>query len=527
MPGTTDTVKAILTPGEFVIRKEAVDMIGAPILEKINDMPETGGHSSIDRLIKMATMSNMKAMYGGGMVNAGPKPMQMGGMAEEYGHGGMVKDKMMMMAKGGQLKPVPEDNPGLAKLPEKVRNRMGYMQDGGKVMSEKSMMDFFMRDFKDPRKKELKSSVMSGKVKPRDALQMLLNMQTADYLRSTGDTTNVLFDRLKEAGYQDGGMVEDNLMGMMGGGMMKKPMSSYQDGGTVSLPQYVDAVKKVTGALGGSFDEDMYTEEGGFSRLNLANRLGVDPESMTIDTLSYEGPGSFVFDVKGMSPEGKELSAQETMSGGGLPVEMVLNRAIEDHANRGKGDSAEAFRLSDQRNSLLNILQGIKDNVRFQEGGMVGPPPPPMDDPLQIGMRQASPEMYAGQTLGGMSAEEALEQGIMQSQMIKNQAIEDSAMQSLQLLRLRAMMADSSMAEPSSESKMEMMMSDPSMQQFLNGVSLDSLINAQMQSGGMQMQTVNRDMGEMLKMEMMKRGREALMRGMVREGQEDPLEALR
>mgnify|MGYP003145474999 CR=1 FL=1 len=389
MPGTTDTVKAILTPGEFVIRKEAVDMIGAPILEKINDMPETGGHSSIDRLIQMATMSNMKAMYGGGMVNAGPKPMQMGGMAEEYGHGGMVKDKMMMMAKGGQLKPVPEDNPGLAKLPEKVRNRMGYMQDGGKVMSEKSMMDFFMRDFKDPRKKELKSSVMSGKVKPRDALQMLLNMQTADYLRSTGDTTNVLFDRLKEAGYQDGGMVEDNLMGMMGGGMMKKPMSSYQD------------------------------------------------------------------------------------------------------------------------------------------GGMIGPPAPPMDDPLQIGMRQASPEMYAGQTLGGMSEEEALEQGIMQSQMMKNQAIEDSAMQSLQLLRLRAMMADSSMAEPSSESKMEMMMSDPSMQQFLNGVSLDSLINAQMQSGGMQMQTVNRDMGEMLKMEMMKRGREALMRGMVREGQEDPLEALR
>jgi len=466
MPGTTDTVKAILTPGEFVIRKEAVDMIGAPILERINDMPEKGGHSSIDRLIQMATMSNMKAMYGGGMVNAGPKPMQNGGMLEEYGgggrvyeymHGGMAKKKMMNYADGGKvknnLKPVPEDNPGLAKLPEKVRNRMGYMQDGG--------------------------------------------------------------------------MVEDNLMGMMGGGMMKKPMSSYQDGGTVSLPQYVDAVKKVTGALGGSFDEDMYTEEGGFSRLNLANRLGVDPESMTIDTLSYEGPGSFVFDVKGMSPEGKELSAQETMSGGGLPVEMVLNRAIEDHANRGKGDSAEAFRLSDQRNSLLNILQGIKDNVRFQEGGMVGPPPPPMDDPLQIGMRQASPEMYAGQTLGGMSAEEALEQGIMQSQMIKNQAIEDSAMQSLQLLRVRAMMADSSMAEPSSESKMEMMMSDPSMQQFLNGVSLDSLINAQMQSGGMQMPTINRDMGEMLNMEMMKRGREALMRGMMREGQKDPLEALR
>ena len=38
MPNTTDTVKAILTPGEFVIRKEAVDMIGVPTLEKLNDM---------------------------------------------------------------------------------------------------------------------------------------------------------------------------------------------------------------------------------------------------------------------------------------------------------------------------------------------------------------------------------------------------------------------------------------------------------------------------------------------------------
>ena len=454
MPGTTDTVKAILTPGEFVIRKEAVDMIGAPILERINDMPEKGGHSSIDRLIQMATMSNMKAMYGGGMVNAGPKPMQMGGMAEEYGHGGMVKDKMMMMAKGGQLKPVPEDNPGLAKLPEKVRNRMGYMQDGG--------------------------------------------------------------------------MVEDNLMGMMGGGMMKKPMSSYQEGGAVSLPQYVDAVKKVAGALGGSFDENMYTEEGGLSRLNLANRLGVDPESMTVDTLSYESPGSFLFDIKGISPEGKEVSAQRRGAFGRLPIEVeVLDRAKAEHAGRAGTDSAKAFKMQNEREVLLGMLRGIRDNVRFQEGGMVGPPPPPMDDPLQIGMRQASPEMYAGQTLGGMSAEEALEQGIMQSQMMKNQAIEDSAMQSLQLLRLRAMMADSSMAEPSSESKMEMMMSDPSMQQFLNGVSLDSLINAQMQSEGMQMPTMNRDMGEMLNMEMMKRGREALMRGMMREGQEDPLEALR
>tara|TARA_X000001388_G_scaffold23755_1_gene16232 strand:+ start:809 stop:2299 length:1491 start_codon:yes stop_codon:yes gene_type:complete len=123
MPGTTDTVKAILTPGEFVIRKEAVDMIGVPTLEKLNDMPEAGGHSEIDRLIAQATLKNMTGMYGGGMVNA-----------KKYGHGGMVNK----YEDGGQamsnLKPVPNNNPGLAKLPEDVRNKMGYMQEGGSVL---------------------------------------------------------------------------------------------------------------------------------------------------------------------------------------------------------------------------------------------------------------------------------------------------------------------------------------------------------------------------------------------------------
>ena len=62
MPGTTDTVKAKLTPGEFVIRKEAVDMIGVPMLNKLNNMPKEGGHSAIDNIIDMATIANMKMM---------------------------------------------------------------------------------------------------------------------------------------------------------------------------------------------------------------------------------------------------------------------------------------------------------------------------------------------------------------------------------------------------------------------------------------------------------------------------------
>ena len=36
-------------------------------------------------------------------------------------------------AGGGLMKEVPKDNPGLAKLPEPVRNKMGFKAAGGKV----------------------------------------------------------------------------------------------------------------------------------------------------------------------------------------------------------------------------------------------------------------------------------------------------------------------------------------------------------------------------------------------------------
>tara|TARA_R110000823_G_scaffold56538_2_gene137456 strand:+ start:212 stop:1168 length:957 start_codon:yes stop_codon:yes gene_type:complete len=43
-----------------------------------------------------------------------------------YKNGGQVSNK---------LKPIPEGNPGLAKLSQEIRNRMGYMQEGGSVSS--------------------------------------------------------------------------------------------------------------------------------------------------------------------------------------------------------------------------------------------------------------------------------------------------------------------------------------------------------------------------------------------------------
>jgi hypothetical protein len=59
-----------------------------------------------------------------------PKGYKMGGRVKKMG-GGMMKRPMY---KDGSLKPVDKSkNPGLAKLPTKVRNKMGFMKKGGMV----------------------------------------------------------------------------------------------------------------------------------------------------------------------------------------------------------------------------------------------------------------------------------------------------------------------------------------------------------------------------------------------------------
>jgi hypothetical protein len=224
MAGTTDTVKAMLTPGEFVIRKEAVDMIGVPILEKLNDMPEAGGHSEIDRLIAMATLKNMTGMYGGGNVEA-------------YGHGGKVH---------GGLKPIPNNNPGLAKLPEAVRNKMGYMQEGGSVSdaTATNLMNMLYEQ-------SLPTQNNYGSLQDQDRIDMI-NQAILDSAMGAGSIKNIknsikniikspltkssvpnlkeLFKLFKEdlSSKQYGGLME-----MMKGGeaKKKKKMYGYQDGG--------------------------------------------------------------------------------------------------------------------------------------------------------------------------------------------------------------------------------------------------------------------------------------------------------
>jgi len=109
MPNT-DTVTAKLTPGEFVIKKSAVDILGVPLLRKLNNLPDEGGHDNIDKLLSMATLANAKPMMGGGLTT----PNYEGGDMVGYAGGGYMKPKKYQ--DGGQAFAEPEirrNNPNL------------------------------------------------------------------------------------------------------------------------------------------------------------------------------------------------------------------------------------------------------------------------------------------------------------------------------------------------------------------------------------------------------------------------------
>ena len=98
MPNT-DTVTAKLTPGEFVIKKSAVDILGVPLLRKLNNLPDEGGHANMDKLISMATLANAKPMMGGGVTT----PNYEGGDMVGYAGGGYMKPKKYQ--NGGKVSP--------------------------------------------------------------------------------------------------------------------------------------------------------------------------------------------------------------------------------------------------------------------------------------------------------------------------------------------------------------------------------------------------------------------------------------
>jgi len=111
--GNQDTVPAMLTPGEFVLTKDAVNKVGADTLYNINAAAGGVGKPSQQEPAKPTKKSKMKTSTVGTMMNMGG--MKMGGMTNNMsymGKGGMTNNTSYMK-EGGMI------------------NNMSYMGEGG------------------------------------------------------------------------------------------------------------------------------------------------------------------------------------------------------------------------------------------------------------------------------------------------------------------------------------------------------------------------------------------------------------
>ena len=103
--------------------------LGAIKMKKGGSVPDNVANPSLYKKAK----AKAKAKF-----DVFPSAYASGYMVQEYKRmGGKYKG-----ATGGEvtLKPIPKDNKGLGKLPTKVRNRMGYMKDGGTVNKNTTMV---------------------------------------------------------------------------------------------------------------------------------------------------------------------------------------------------------------------------------------------------------------------------------------------------------------------------------------------------------------------------------------------------
>ena len=106
--------------------------------------------ASADQDPMMANMGGPMYMNMGGSVDykMGGGPLYRedgGGMSDTDVLKQMIMNDVQKLNKGGSpLKAIPEDNAGLRKLPDAVRNRMGFMANGGS-MSQEDAVEKLMR----------------------------------------------------------------------------------------------------------------------------------------------------------------------------------------------------------------------------------------------------------------------------------------------------------------------------------------------------------------------------------------------
>ena len=493
----TDTVPAMLTPGEFVIRKDAVDAIG---VDKLNLM------NNIDRLSMLSSLMEYRpsGYQEGGEVRRITKTTSYKGPGARFMQSNIERGKKNLLFQEG-LYSIPAEatgqgsglryyigeafSPSLSMLGTKAN-----MDAMNKIMAtpsdslESQFLDeyFSKENIKKRRKQRKKEGIKDSGTLRQSRLEKIkdLLLEEVEGMQEGGEVmlkTNkenlpnpglkALFDSgaqgkeaLANMGYEQGGKVMGYgdggaVMNYYGGGMVKK----YQEGGKVisdtldvfgdkssaadslnaliSLRQnassgsilneikdlYDDfrprritfeglATDPETGGLlrdaDGNFttiikkpsegfdiedfDKSLYTPEGGLSKKGIATKLGIDPETVDIDTLSYTDPSNFFFRATGDAAQptaGREFITDTIGSLGGLPALDDALRTLKLARQKQRNIAFEeegGFTAEKRRkdvNTYLNaafLKEAVNEMLKkrgFQQGGMVPGMIPPQEMP--------------------------------------------------------------------------------------------------------------------------------------------------
>ena len=160
---------------------------------------------------------------------------------------------IVSLAEGGNLKEVPDDNPGLAKLPEEVRNKMGYMEEGGVVGMAPKLAEA-MGAKEDPNDKE----IITGAVRAIAGMSEQPEIDLARFISRYGeDALEDLVDRVKRGDFFENMVQNDGLMKGAGDGMDDLIPASLEDGKqdvVLSNDEFVVPADVVSGLGNGSSD---------------------------------------------------------------------------------------------------------------------------------------------------------------------------------------------------------------------------------------------------------------------------------
>lgn len=160
---------------------------------------------------------------------------------------------IVSLAEGGSLKEVPDDNPGLGKLPEEVRNKMGYMEEGG-VVSMAPKLAEAMGAKEDPNDKE----IITAAVRAIAGMSEQPEIDLAKFISRYGeDALEDLVDRVKRGDFFENMAQNDGLMKGAGDGMDDLIPASLEDGKqdvVLSNDEFVVPADVVSGLGNGSSD---------------------------------------------------------------------------------------------------------------------------------------------------------------------------------------------------------------------------------------------------------------------------------